>query len=218
MAPPCKICIHPDRTAIEMALAKGDPPIRIVAAQFGCSTTGLQRHKANHLRISALTADEAKAARVAKHAPEQRERSLIAALERDSERAGELSDLANRLAYFALGVGADGAGVVAPENIRSAAEAVSAAVGANGGGVLNFRKVLGQATGELQTTKTQVIVLPNGQLSKDAERFADRFAERMVDLVLEVFAGDPRLPQLLDRMGTSRELAVEVVAEPDGKR
>jgi hypothetical protein len=48
MARPCTICNHPQRAAIDRALASGDP-VRNVAERFDTTHTALLRHRANHL-------------------------------------------------------------------------------------------------------------------------------------------------------------------------
>lgn len=45
----CTVCAHPDRAAVDTALATGDGSIRRVAAQYGLSATSVRRHQAAHL-------------------------------------------------------------------------------------------------------------------------------------------------------------------------
>ena len=59
----CTVCTHAERAAIDAALL-ADVPFRHIAAQYGTSTTALQRHKADH--IPAATAQAQQAADVAK--------------------------------------------------------------------------------------------------------------------------------------------------------
>jgi hypothetical protein len=49
MPQPCKICRHTDRQAIDTALLKGWPALRVVGQQFGVSKDALHRHRAAHL-------------------------------------------------------------------------------------------------------------------------------------------------------------------------
>lgn len=49
MPPRCKACNHPDRAALDTALAEGTSSFRTIADRFGLSGTGLKRHKAEHL-------------------------------------------------------------------------------------------------------------------------------------------------------------------------
>jgi hypothetical protein len=44
----CTICTHEERPAIDRALLAGEP-FRNIAERFGTSTTGLHRHKTEHL-------------------------------------------------------------------------------------------------------------------------------------------------------------------------
>src|SRR5438874_9186063 len=48
MPRPCTICNHPQRGAIDLALATGDP-VRNIAERFDTTHTALLRHRANHL-------------------------------------------------------------------------------------------------------------------------------------------------------------------------
>lgn len=54
----CTICAHAERAAIDKALIDGRA-FRHIAAQFGTSTTALQRHKADHLPASLTKAKDA---------------------------------------------------------------------------------------------------------------------------------------------------------------
>lgn len=44
----CATCHHPERTAIEAALDRGEP-LRAIAAAYGLSRSGLSRHAADHM-------------------------------------------------------------------------------------------------------------------------------------------------------------------------
>jgi hypothetical protein len=48
MARPCTLCHHDQRSAIDTALARGEPNRR-VASRFGVTEVSTRRHKANHL-------------------------------------------------------------------------------------------------------------------------------------------------------------------------
>lgn len=54
----CTICTHKQRSAIDSALT-GNESFRHIAAQFGTSTTALQRHKADHIPKELIRAKEA---------------------------------------------------------------------------------------------------------------------------------------------------------------
>lgn len=48
MSTPCTVCTHPDRPAVEAALAAG-ASFRTVAEQYGLSATSLHRHQHEHV-------------------------------------------------------------------------------------------------------------------------------------------------------------------------
>jgi len=54
----CSVCTHPERAAIDAALAE-EEPYRHIAARFGASATALRRHKADHLPAGLTLAHEA---------------------------------------------------------------------------------------------------------------------------------------------------------------
>ena len=57
----CSICIHDQRLAIDQALITIGP-IRKIAARFGTSASALTRHKAEHLPVQLVKAQEAQEA------------------------------------------------------------------------------------------------------------------------------------------------------------
>jgi hypothetical protein len=57
----CTICIHDQRLAIDQALITQEP-IRKIAARFGTSPSALTRHKAEHLPVELVKAQEAQEA------------------------------------------------------------------------------------------------------------------------------------------------------------
>lgn len=91
MAPRCTICAHPERTAIETAIA-GNAPLRAIARQYDTSKDALSRHRDN---CGALAVADA---RQAADEPRQRTvRERIEELERHTaailvaaEQAGDL--------------------------------------------------------------------------------------------------------------------------------
>jgi hypothetical protein len=54
----CTVCQHPKRAELDRALVAGEP-YRHIASRFGTSTAALQRHKAEHLPVRLVKADEA---------------------------------------------------------------------------------------------------------------------------------------------------------------
>jgi hypothetical protein len=50
MPRPCSVCVHPERQAIDTALAAGGP-LRALGAKYGVSPDALKRHKAAHLPV-----------------------------------------------------------------------------------------------------------------------------------------------------------------------
>jgi hypothetical protein len=81
----CKTCSHPERKAIDKALAQGTPNRRI-AAQYGLSETGVRGHKRDHLSRSLAKAAEARPLAQAENIL-QRLESLIADAKRIAEAA-----------------------------------------------------------------------------------------------------------------------------------
>lgn len=61
MSMTCTVCRHPERAAIEQALIAGDA-IRDVARQFALSKDAVMRHKAGHLPVKLVKAQDAKEA------------------------------------------------------------------------------------------------------------------------------------------------------------
>jgi hypothetical protein len=59
MSRTCSICTHPDRVAINAALANQEP-FRHIADRYGTSTTALQRHKAEHMSADLARVQQAK--------------------------------------------------------------------------------------------------------------------------------------------------------------
>ena len=58
MPQPCTICVHPERAAIDRALAAGEPNRRI-AAHRGVTEVALRRHKGAHLPAALVEARRA---------------------------------------------------------------------------------------------------------------------------------------------------------------
>ena len=87
----CTICGHAKREDIDAALVSGDP-FRHISAQFGISTTALQRHKKAHIPESLLMAAGAKnvarADDLLAHVSELRKRAL--SILEEAEREGDL--------------------------------------------------------------------------------------------------------------------------------
>ena len=102
MARPCTICTHPQRKAIDAALATGTP-YRQIATRYETSVAALRRHKAGHLGPQLVKAGERAAEkRVEKHAE-----SLVARIDRlvtDAEAILAAAKKGNqsRLALFAI--------------------------------------------------------------------------------------------------------------------
>lgn len=55
----CKVCAHPERTAIDQALINGDS-LRNVSKQYAVTAAAVFRHNANHLPAALTKAHEAK--------------------------------------------------------------------------------------------------------------------------------------------------------------
>src|SRR5438067_714742 len=92
MSRPCTICNHPQRSAIDRALASGDP-VRNIAERFDTTHTALLRHCSNHL-AERLARAQLRAA----GAQRADDRRLLA--ERDSRQAVEATfdlDVLNEL-------------------------------------------------------------------------------------------------------------------------
>src|SRR5207249_4043406 len=92
MSRPCTICNHPQRSAIDRALASGDP-YRKVALRYGISTATVSRHRTAHL------ADRLARAQL-RAASEQRADDQRLLAERDSRQAAEAAfdlDVLNEL-------------------------------------------------------------------------------------------------------------------------
>jgi hypothetical protein len=87
----CSICTHGELEAIDTALVDGEP-YRNIAAQFGISTSALQRHKRTHIPQSlmkAVVAEELmRADDLLAHVSELRKRAL--SILEEAEREGDL--------------------------------------------------------------------------------------------------------------------------------
>lgn len=60
MARPCTICTHPQREAIDRALAAGTESNVAIAAKFGVTERSLRRHAETHLPKALVKAQEAR--------------------------------------------------------------------------------------------------------------------------------------------------------------
>src|SRR5579863_4575342 len=58
MARHCSVCNHPQRKAIEIALAAGKLSFRAISNRFGMSAASVLRHKGSHLRPAVARAAE----------------------------------------------------------------------------------------------------------------------------------------------------------------
>jgi hypothetical protein len=56
----CKACVHPKRDEINRQLLKQDLTLAQVGERYGLTSSGLDRHKANHLKVSAGLVSEAR--------------------------------------------------------------------------------------------------------------------------------------------------------------
>ena len=59
MSQRCKVCLHPERAAIDKAIIEG-VTMRNIGAQYGMSEASVQRHKNSHLAKDLVIAQEAK--------------------------------------------------------------------------------------------------------------------------------------------------------------
>ena len=87
----CTICTHPQREAIDAALAVGEPNRRI-AAQYGLSEASVRRHKAEHLPAHLTQAQQAQDVAQAD--------DLLAQLEALRRDAGRIGAKAERVSEF----------------------------------------------------------------------------------------------------------------------
>jgi hypothetical protein len=152
MAPPCVICNHDQRAAIEADLI-GGAPIRIVSDRYGISLGAINRHKAGHM-ASALEAVATRMAAEADRAGRQSNQSVVELIQGKLRELDQLKAQALRLGGQAekdkkfgtaiLGVG---------EARQSVAEQT------------RILKTLGQANGELPSSTSGVSVIVN-QLGK----------------------------------------------------
>jgi len=56
----CTVCTHPEREAIDLALAGKDASKRRIAAQYGVSETAIRRHRGDHLPGAVTKSQEAR--------------------------------------------------------------------------------------------------------------------------------------------------------------
>lgn len=220
--PRCALDGHPQRALIEADLRAGRPQ-RGIAGQYGVTKTRVAFHAKHCMRGKGIpTPSDRRDGAVLGALPGQlkvatdaivqvRRDSLEAQARQGLEYAEGVRALTLRWAHFALGLKEDGSGDILPADLEAANDAMDVLVKAGGGGVRNWVELVGKATGELQTGRgTTVILLPSGQLSKEAEQFCETFTTKMLETARRVFAGDPRLPAFLNEVAN----VIDTTGEP----
>lgn len=207
----CSVCTHPDRVAVDAALALGTPSRRSIAIQHPPLTYGaIARHAAKCV-VSAPTADVVKKGRIADAAIQQVERATQVAI-RDVARSGlsrasRHEEQLDSLWEQALGQLTDPAtgrlrplvdsdtGEVRLDMLGELLAVSKARVDARGGGTLKWATLVGELEGALRRgSQTLVVVDADGRVEvRDPE------VARVLDVVTRALAPFPEAAAAVGR-------------------
>ena len=88
----CKVCVHPQRAAIDAELMRSwERSLRAIAAEYGLSKDAVFRHEARHLPANAYSANRGKPNEPAEAEPRQ----VVAVLSHEKEPAAVLNNQNN---------------------------------------------------------------------------------------------------------------------------